>query len=416
MLRILHHPREIRQELHRLKTLPPTPDWTLLNPVIETLQRVQRQGEAAWIGELDSAFWCIRGSQIDAAYQRIAQATLTTIRQASYELSQLYRRQLPRPQVSFGQEEQVQGQRFYPVQRAGFYLASPTRSHLGQLLQQGLLAKAVGVPERVLIIDGESGADIAPELLVAAQEMGIQEIYRLPGVMAIAALAFGTETLSPVEAITGVGPAAVMWAKQLVSGWVNIDRSLGQSSWMLLAESAASPQLIALDILTQAEQNPQSSLVILVDSLPLAEAINQWVSQYCREQEQSVHTEKAIAHYGVIGVVNDPQTWPSWVDQFSPQTLVLALSDPWNVVEKVKRAATIFLGQRTIPLAGELHCPHPTLCYPYGSFRSLTRLSLQCFLRASQIYDHGNLPYLQWLNEVVLYQEMAAINSRMDLS
>ena len=412
MLRILNDLNDLRQELQRLRTLSP-PDWFFIEPVVTVLKQVQASKFAT--DPTLPPLITLSGSQIDAAYQQISQNTLAIIRQASYELGQLFRQQLPRASVQFGQGEQVRGQRFYPVQRAGIYLANGEARQLGVFLQQGLLANAVGVPERILMIDGDASTPIAPALLVAAQEMGIEAIYSLPGATAIAALALGYETLSPVEAIMGVGSAAVMWAKQLVSGWITVDQPLGETPWMLVADETANVRMLALDFIAQAEQDPQGRFVILVPDQAQAEAFTQWVGQYCREQEQSIATEKAISHYGVVAVVPDTTTWAGWINQFAPQTLVLALEDPWELVEKIQRAATIFLGQRTIPQPANYASPHPILRYSLGTFRSASRLSLQCFLRASHLYDNGVQPYPAWVKRLSQLETVIATQVRLGL-
>ncbi|MFM1843306.1 MAG: histidinol dehydrogenase, partial [Cyanobacteriota bacterium] len=227
MLRIITQSSDILQELQRLQERHRPPSLFPIATVLEQLnafkQAASQNPPAQTTADRPLR---VSGSQLDAAYQRITPEKLVAIRRACQQLEQVYGQQKPTAQVTFGDQDLVKGQRYYPVKRAGFYLENQRDDRLNNLLRQGMLAKVVGVRERVLVTPGDAPGDIAPEILVAAQEMGIEEIYQLGGVTAIAALAFGTTSLAPVGSITGAGSAAVMAAKRLVSGWVTIDQAV----------------------------------------------------------------------------------------------------------------------------------------------------------------------------------------------
>ncbi len=414
MLRIITQSSDILQELQRLQERHRPPSLSLLATVLEQLTAFKlSQNKTPSSQTAPNRPLRVNGSRLDAAYQRITQKLLMAIRRACQQLEQVYRQQVPTAQVTFGDNDFVKGQRHYPVKRAGFYLESKRGDRLSNLLRQGILAKVLGVRERVLVTPGEGSGKIAPEILVAAQEMGIEEIYQLEGVTAIAALAFGTDSLAPVASITGAGSAAVMAAKQLVSAWVRIDQTLDRTDLMMLVADQADPQLVALDLLAYAEQDPQASLVILTDRQRLAEQIDHWVSTYCREQEHSIHTEKAIAHYGLVGVVDDLTACLDWVNQFEPDTLILSLADPWPVVEKVQRAREIYISQTTATVFGDYLTGGLRLRYRDGDFRSASQLSLNCFLQPCQLLDYGSTPSPDWLLELVSCEDLTAIEQRL---
>ncbi|MFM1843569.1 MAG: Histidinol dehydrogenase, partial [Cyanobacteriota bacterium] len=205
----------------------------------------------------------------------------------------------------------------------------------------------------------------------------------------------------------------VMAAKQLVSGWVTIDQALDRTDLIILVADQANPQLVALDLLAYAEQDPQASLVILTDRQRLADHISHWVSTYCREQNHSIHTEKAIAHYGLIGVVDDLSTCFDWVNQFEPYTLILAVADPWPVVEKVQRAREIYIGQTTPHIFGDYLAGSLRLRYRDGDFCSATQLSLGCFLQPCQLLDYGSTPPPDWLPALLAGEDLTVIEQRL---
>jgi len=414
MLRIITQSSDILQELQRLQARHRPPSLSLLASVLEQLTAFkQSPKENRLASTAPDRPLRVSGSRLDAAYQRISQKRLMAIRRACQQLEQVYRQQVPTAQVTFGDNNFVKGQLYYPVKRAGFYLESKRGDRLSNLLRQGILAKVVGVRERVLVTPGDAVGEIAPEILVAAQEMGIEEIYQLGGVTAIAALAFGTESLAPVASITGAGSAAVMAAKQLVSAWIRIEQTLDRTDLMMLVADQANPQLVALDLLAYAEQDPQASLVILTDRQRLAEQISHWVSTYCREQEHSIHTEKAIAHYGLIGVVDDFIACLDWINQFEPNTLMMAMADPWSVVEKVQRAREIYIGQSTASIFGDYLSCGLRLRHRDGDFRSASQLALNCFLQPCQLLDYGSTASPDWLLELVGCEDLTAIEQRL---
>ncbi len=178
MLRLITQSSDIVQELRRLHHRPFTPPWPVIARVAANLE--------AWtngdFSENSVDFpQRIGGARLDAAYQRIAQGRLSVIRQACGALAEVYQAQLPKAQVSFPEDGTVRGKRFYPVRRAGFYLDCKGGDTLGNLLRQGMLAKTLGVAERILVTPGQGNGEITPEILVAAQEMGIEEIYLARG-------------------------------------------------------------------------------------------------------------------------------------------------------------------------------------------------------------------------------------------
>ncbi|MBE9174565.1 histidinol dehydrogenase [Synechocystis salina LEGE 06155] len=400
MLRLITQSGDIVQELRRLHHRPVPSPWPVMAKVVAAMEH--------WATVSQDSPPRVSGAELDAAYQRISQEKLSVIRQACNALEQVYRQQLPRAQVSFPEDGTVRGQRFYPVRRAGFYLEAKRGDALGNLLRQGMFAKVVGVAERVLVTE-----TISPTILVAAQEMGIEEIYLATGVQAIAILAWGGKNIAPVESITGAGSPEVMAAKQLVSGEVTIDQTLGRTNLMMLADGEANGPWLALDLLAHAEQYPNASAVLLTDRLELGEEVIQSVNRYCREQEHSVHTEKALAHYGLVAIVEDLEACGNWVNEFCPHILLLAMADPWAMVEKVQRAREIYIGHHSPSILGHYLSGATCLQTQDGAVATASELACHCFLRSSQILDYSNTLPPPWLKDLVSWQGLTAIEERL---
>ncbi len=216
-----------------------------------------------------------------------------------------------------------------------------------------------------------------------------------------------------MESITGPGSLEVMAAKHLVSSMVTIDQTLGRRDLIVLADGTAQAPLLALDLLAHAEQHPNSSAILLTDRLVLAEEVSQWVNHYCRVQEHSVHTEKAIAHYGLVGVVDDLNSCWDWINEFEPHNLILVVNDPWAVVEKVQRAREIYIGHNSPSILGHYLNGAHRLQSHHGALALGSELALHCFLRPSQLLDYSDTSSPAWLMDLVSWQGLTAIEARL---
>ena len=331
----------------------------------------------------------VSGSELDAAYQQISKDLLNAIQATCRQLELFHRQQLPKSWVKFGEDEIVWAQRHYPVKRAGLYVTGRRGSRLSNLLMQAIPAKIAQVPQVVLVTPPGPEAKIAPDLLVAAQEAGIQEIYRLEGAKAIAALAYGTETIAPVEVLTGVGDWEVSLAKQMVNTVVNTDSPLNRSYFMIVADSTANPSQIALDLLAQVEQDPNAPLVLITSDLQIAEAVQTLVREHVQSQTLDIWLEKAISHSGLIVVVENLTVVIELINQFPPYYLLVAVEDAWGLIEKIPGVSTILIGQSTPKAIADYFGGSNFLLNNQGTFRSAATVSVGTFLKPSNLIEYS---------------------------
>ena len=238
MLRIINQVSEARTELRRI--CDRTHDEQIIHKeatVREVLQAVQRQGDRALIHyteEFDQRTLKLEdlrvsGSELDAAYQQVSKELLDAIQLARRNIEAFHRQRVPKSWVQFGEDNVVLGKRYTPVDRAGLYIPGGRASYVSTVLMNAVPAKVAGVPRIVMVTPPGPEKAVNPAILVAAQEAGVQEIYRVGGAQAIAALAYGTETIPNVHVITGPGNIYVTLAKKLVYGTVGIDSLAGPS-------------------------------------------------------------------------------------------------------------------------------------------------------------------------------------------
>lgn len=398
MLRIITQVSEARAELQRI--CDRTHDDQVIHKestVREVLQAVKRQGDRAVLHytsefdrlELKSEDLRVSGSEMDAAYQQVSKELLDAIRLACRQIEAFHRQRVPKSWVHFGDDEVVLGKRYTPVDRAGIYVPGGQAAYPSTVLMNAVPAKVAKVPRIVMVTPPGPDKAINPAVLVAAQEAGIEEIYRVGGAQAIAALAYGTETIPTVNVITGPGNIYVTLAKKLVFGTVGIDSLAGPSEVLIIADKSANPTYVAADMLAQAEHDQMAAAILLTDDSVLARKVVDEVERQLVDHPRRLLTEKAIAHYGLVVVVESLDVAAELSNEFAPEHLELELVEPWDILEKIRHAGAIFMGSATPEAVGDyLAGPNHTLPTS-GAARYASALSVETFLKHSSLIQYS---------------------------
>ena len=399
MLRIITQQAEAQTELRRIC------DRTSQDHVIhkeatvrEVLQAIKRQGDKAllhYTEEFDHQTLSIdqlrvSGSELDAAYQQVSKELLKAIQLAAQQIEAFHRQRVPKSWVQFGDDEIVLGKRYTPVDRAGLYVPGGRASYPSTVLMNAIPAKVAKVPQVVMVTPPGSDKTINPAVLVAAQEAGVQEIYRVGGAQAIAALAYGTETIPKVDVITGPGNIYVTLAKKLVYGTVGIDSLAGPSEVLIIADEAANPVYIAADLLAQAEHDPMAASILITTEAQLAKEVQKEVERQLKDHPRRLLTEKAIAHFGLIVLVDSLDEAAELSNEFAPEHLELEIAEPWDLLEKIRHAGAIFLGHSTPEAVGDyLAGPNHTLPTS-GAARYASALGVETFMKHSSLIQYSS--------------------------
>lgn len=398
ILRIITQRSEAEVELQRI--CDRTQDEAILHKestVREVLQSVRRQGDTAllrYTEEFDQTSLTIdtlrvAGAELDAAYQQVSKELLDAIRLAHHRIKSFHEKRIPRSWVEFGEDGVVLGKRYTPVDRAGLYVPGGQAAYPSTVLMNAVPAKVAGVPRIVMVTPpGREGTGINPAVLVAAQEAGIEEIYRVGGAQAIGALAYGTATIPKVDVITGPGNIYVTLAKKQVYGLVGIDSLAGPSEVLVIADHQANPVYVAADLLAQAEHDTLAAAILITPHVELAKAVAAEVTQQLADHPRKVITEKAIAHYGVAIVTENLLEAIELSNQFAPEHLELEVEDPWSLLDQIRHAGAIFLGSSTPEAVGDyLAGPNHTLPTS-GSARYASALGVETFLKHSSLIEY----------------------------
>jgi len=398
MLRIITQLAEARTELRRIGDR--THDDQMVHKeatVREILQAVQRQGDKALLHYTEE-FDCqtlaseelrASGSELDAAYQQISKELLNAILLAKEQIEEFHRQRVPKSWVQFKDDDVVLGKRYTPIDRAGVYIPGGTAAYPSTVLMNAIPAKVAGVPRIVMVTPPGLEKTIHPAVLVAAQEAGVHEIYRVGGAQAIAALAFGTETIPKVDIITGFGNVYVTLAKKLVYGTVGIDALRGPSEIVIIADKTANPIHIAADMLAQAEQDAMAAAILISTDELLAKQVQAEVDWQLRNHSRLLLTEKAIAHYGLIAIVSSLEVAAELANDFAPEHLELQVAEPWELLERIRHAGAIFLGHSTPEAVGD-YVAGPNHTLPTGgAARYSSTLGVETFLKYSSLIQYS---------------------------
>lgn len=398
MLRIITDQGEAQQELQRISERTYHENIETQSAVVqEIIATVKQQGDRALLDytekfdgqviPLDKLK--VSGSEIDAAYQQISPDLLQAIQLAAKKIEAFHQQRIPKSWVQFADDNVVLGRRYTPVERAGLYVPGGRASYPSTVLMNAIPAKVAQVPRIVMVTPPAGDGKINPAVLVAASEAGVTEIYRVGGAQAIAALAYGTETIPRVDVITGPGNIYVTLAKKEVYGRVGIDSLAGPSEVLIIADKQANPVHVAVDLLAQAEHDPMAAAILITDSPLLAQKVQAEVELQLANHPRRTLTEKAIAHYGVIIVTENLTEAVELSNLFAPEHLELEVESPWDLIEHIRHAGAIFLGNSTPEAVGDyLAGPNHTLPTS-GAARYASALGVETFMKYSSIIEYS---------------------------
>ncbi len=328
--------------------------------VAEIIAEVRRRGDQALI-ELTKRFdgidlaatgFRVAEEEIASAEAQADRETLAALSFAHARIAKHHARQLPKDDRYRDETGVELGTRWTPVQSAGLYVPGGTASYPSTVLMNAVPAAVAGV-ERIAMAVPAPGGDIAPLVLAAAKLAGVTEIYRIGGAQAVAALAYGTESVAPVAKIVGPGNAYVAAAKRQVFGQVGIDMIAGPSEVLVVADESADPEWLAADLLAQAEHDASSQSILITDSAALAQAAEAAVERQLAALPRAEIAAASWRDFGAIIEVERLDQAPALIDRVAPEHLEIATADPEALLAMVNNAGAIFLGPHTPEVIGD---------------------------------------------------------------
>lgn len=324
------------------------------------LEDVRARGDAAVLDytrrfdrlELTAEGMRVGAAEIDAAAGKVPPSTLEALESAAARIEAFHRRQLPEA-ISYTDEAGVKlGARWTPVAAAGLYVPGGTAAYPSSVLMNAMPARVAGVARVVMVVPSPDGV-LNPLVLAAAKIAGVTEIYRIGGAQAVAALAFGTATIAPVDKIVGPGNAYVAAAKRMVFGRVGIDMIAGPSEILVVADGQNDPAWIAADLLSQAEHDTAAQAILITDDASFATQVEAAVMGHLATLPRTEIAGKSWADHGAVIVVGSLDEAPDLVDRLAPEHLELAVEAPEAFAARIQHAGAIFLGRYTPEAVGD---------------------------------------------------------------
>jgi histidinol dehydrogenase len=301
---------------------------------------------------LSAADLAIPPVEVDAAIAACAPETIAALETAARRIEDFHRRQTP-DNVSYVDAVGVRlGYRWTPISAAGLYVPGGTAAYPSSVLMNAIPAKVAGVERLVMVVPAPDGR-LNPLVLAAARLAGVDEIFRVGGAQAVAALAFGTATIRPVDKIVGPGNAYVAAAKRQVFGTVGIDLIAGPSEILVVADGDNDPTWIAADLLSQAEHDESAQAILITDDAGFAQAVMQAVEGHLRTLPRADIARRSWSSFGAVIVVTQLDEAVDLVDLIAPEHLELAVADPDGLADRVRNAGAIFLGRHTPEAVGD---------------------------------------------------------------
>jgi histidinol dehydrogenase len=328
-------------------------------------------------------------AEIAGAYRAVDPEALTALKSACQRITDFHARQKPRSWIAL-EEGGILGQIEQPLRRVGIYVPGGKASYPSSVLMNAIPARVAGVEEIAMCTPASRDLLISPLVLVAADLVGIQEIYRIGGAQAIAALAYGTESISRVDKIVGPGNIYVAVAKRLAFGEVDIDMVAGPSELLVYAEEGSDPALIASDLLSQAEHDEMAYPLFITPSEALAEKVGREIDFQAPVLSRFPIIKECLQRNGWTLVCRDRKEGVQLINSIAPEHLELMVENPWQMLGSIRNAGAIFLGTSSPEVIGD-YLAGPNHVLPTGgTARFSSPLGVEDFLKRSNLISFSS--------------------------
>lgn len=326
----------------------------------------------------------VSAQELDEAVDSLDPEFRRVLEEAAENIRDFHSRQVRQSFLVTGKEGVVLGQKVIPIQRVGLYIPGGTAAYPSSVLMNAIPAKIAGCPQVVMVSPPSKGGDIAPVILAAARIAGVDRVFRVGGAQAVAALAYGTQTIPQVDKIVGPGNAYVAEAKRQVFGRVAIDMIAGPSEILVVSDGKSDPAVVAADLLSQAEHDKMATAVLVTDSRELAQAVSAELERQIPLLPREEIARASIDRNGKIILTENLDRAIEMANQLAPEHLELCVDNPFDYLDKILHAGSIFLGRSCPEALGDYFAgPNHTLPTS-GTARFMSPLSVDDFVKRSQ--------------------------------
>ena len=343
--------------------------------------------------------------EIKEAYEQVDPKLLDVIRKALVNIRDYHAKQKQYSWFDSDESGIILGQKVTPLKTVGVYVPGGKAVYPSSVLMNVIPAKVAGVSNIIMTTPCGRDGKVYPSTLVAAKEAGVDAIYKVGGAQAIAALAFGTESIPKVDKIVGPGNIYVALAKKAVFGYVSIDSNAGPSEIMVLADETANPRFVAADLLSQAEHDEMASAILVTTSETLAEQVSVEVDKFVATLSRKEIIRKSLDNYGYILVADTMQDAIDTVNEIASEHLELVTKNPFETMTKIRNAGAIFIGEYSSEPLGDYFAGPNHVLPTNGTAKFFSPLGVDDFIKKSSIISYSREALEPVYKDIVQFAE-----------
>ena len=386
------------------------------------LQDVRKNGDKAlikYVNRFDSPDLSIdsikvtRG-EIDAATKKVDRTFVRSLNRAISQIKAFHKQQLSKSWINTDRHGVFLGQIVNPVDAAGVYVPGGKGGNtplVSSVLMGAIPAKIAGVNHISMATPPTKDGSVNPHLLVAAQKVGVDAIYKIGSAWAIAALAYGTETVKKTDVIVGPGNIYVTLAKKIVAGTVGIDMIAGPSEILIVADTNANPEFIAADLLSQAEHDALASAVLVTNSGQLAKSVAKAVDEQLGDLMRKDIAMESLTGYGAIMITSDIDTAIKLSNQIAPEHLELHVKEPFEYIGRIRNAGAVFLGDYTPEPVGDYIAGPNHVLPTAGTARFASALSVDHFIKKTSLIHYSRDAFMDEAKDIIRLAEIEGLDA-----
>lgn len=390
-----------------------------MDKVQAIVDRVREEGDAALIDYtkqfdgfvMTEEQFLVTEEEFAAAYEQIDPSFLSTLRRAKENIRVYHEKQRRYSWFDPTPGGSILGQKVTPLERVGVYVPGGKAAYPSSVLMNIIPAKVAGVDQIIMVTPPGKTGVVNPATLVAAKEAGVDRVYKVGGAQAIAALAFGTETIPKVDKIVGPGNIFVALAKKAVFGYVSIDSIAGPSEILVLADETANPRYVAADLLSQAEHDELASAILVTTSQKLADQVAVSVHEMAATLSRTEIMEKSLENYGYILVAPSMEDAIAVTNEIASEHMEILTKDAFSIMPKIRNAGAIFVGEYSSEPLGDYFAGPNHVLPTNGTAKFFSPLSVDDFIKKSSIIAYTREDLEAVWTDVVRFAEQEGLTA-----
>lgn len=350
-------------------------------------------------------------TEIQEAVEQTDAAFLEVMKKSASNIEDFHRKQLRNSWIDTKADGSILGQRILPIAVSGVYVPGGKAAYPSSVLMNVIPAKVAGVERIVMTTPAGADGKVNPGTLVAAKIAGVDEIYKVGGAQAIAAMAFGTESIPKVDKITGPGNIFVALAKKACFGYVSIDSIAGPSEILVIADESANPRYVAADLLSQAEHDELASAILITTSESLANQVSAQIEGFLKELSRAEIIRKSLDNYGYILLADSMESAIDGANAIASEHLEILTKDPYQVMTKIRNAGAIFLGEYSSEPLGDYFAGPNHILPTNGTARFFSPLNVDDFMKKTSLISYSREALEQAHKDIELFAEKEGLTA-----